>query len=60
MRNVERRQSLQAELLNLGYPWPDYLNDKSLPWLEAEIRAIKPAAAAAGRHDGRPPPALDI
>jgi hypothetical protein len=51
MSNAERRQSLRDQLLNLGYPWPDYLEDKSLSWLEAEIRAIKPPAVETGRND---------
>lgn len=41
MPNPERRQTLKAELLSLGYPWPEHLEDKSLEWLEAEIKAIK-------------------
>jgi hypothetical protein len=46
MADAERMQSLKAELVKLDYPWPDYLEDKDLSWLEAEIRAIKPAATA--------------
>lgn len=42
MPNAEREQLLKGELLDLDYPWPHYLEDKSLSWLEAEIRAIKP------------------
>jgi len=41
------KKSLQAELLSLGFPWPDYLEDKSISWLEAEIRAIKPVGGNA-------------
>ena len=33
-----------AKLISLGYPWPDNLEAKSIAWLEAEIRAITPAA----------------
>jgi hypothetical protein len=40
--DVERRRFLKGELLNLDYPWPDYLDDKSVSWLEAELRVIKP------------------
>jgi hypothetical protein len=35
---------LRAELISLGYPWPQSLDDKSIAWLEDEIRAITPAA----------------
>jgi hypothetical protein len=47
MSDAERKQSLKAELLALGYPWPDHLEDKSKSWLEAEIRAIRPIDAGA-------------
>jgi hypothetical protein len=40
--DAELKKSLQAELLSLGYPWPDNLEDKSISWLEVEIRAIQP------------------
>jgi len=33
---------LKAKLLSFGYPWPDNLEDKSIAWLEAEIRATSP------------------
>jgi hypothetical protein len=49
--DVQLKKSLQAELLGLGYPWPDNLEGRSISWLEAEIRAIKPVdgkAANAG------------
>jgi hypothetical protein len=51
MRNAERRQSLKDQLVNLDYPWPDYLEDKSVSWLEAEIRAIKPPTVRTGSND---------
>jgi hypothetical protein len=51
MGSAERRQSLKDQLLQLDYPWPEYLEDKSLSWLEAEIRAIKPPAARTSRND---------
>ena len=35
---------LKAKLISLGYPWPENLEAKSIAWLEAEIRAITPAA----------------
>jgi len=35
---------LRAKLVSLGYPWPQSLDDKSIAWLEGEIRAITPAA----------------
>ncbi len=35
---------LKAKLVSLGYPWPENLEAKSIAWLEAEIRAITPAA----------------
>jgi hypothetical protein len=35
---------LKAKLISLGYPWPQNLDDKSIAWLEIEIRAITPAA----------------
>jgi hypothetical protein len=35
---------LKAKLISLGYPWPQNLDTKSIAWLEAEIRAITPAA----------------
>jgi hypothetical protein len=41
--DVERRRFLKSELLNLDYPWPAYLDDKCVSWLEAEIAALKPA-----------------
>jgi hypothetical protein len=51
MSRDERRQLLKDQLLNLGYPWPDHLEDKNLSWLEAEIRALKPPAAGKGSND---------
>jgi hypothetical protein len=33
------KASLKAKLLSLGYPWPDYLEDKSIAWLKTEIAA---------------------
>jgi hypothetical protein len=40
----------KAKLIALGYPWPEHLEDKSLSWLEQEIRdpAPKPNREAAG------------
>jgi hypothetical protein len=35
---------LKEKLISLGYPWPENLEAKSIAWLEAEIRAITPAA----------------
>jgi hypothetical protein len=35
---------LKSKLVSLGYIWPENLEAKSLAWLEAEIRAIAPAA----------------
>ena len=35
---------LKEKLITLGYPWPENLEAKSIAWLEAEIRAITPAA----------------
>ncbi len=35
---------LKAKLITLGYPWPEDPEAKSIAWLEAEIRAIAPAA----------------
>jgi hypothetical protein len=37
-------QYLKAKLISLGYPWPENLEAKSIAWLEAETRAITPAA----------------
>jgi hypothetical protein len=51
MSKTERRQLLKDQLLNLGYPWPDHLEDKSLSWLEAEIRALQPPAVGTGGND---------
>jgi hypothetical protein len=47
MPDTGPKQSLKAELVTLGYPWPDHLEGKSKAWLEAEIRAIKPVDARA-------------
>jgi hypothetical protein len=35
---------LRAKLISVGYPWPENLEAKSIDWLEAEMRAIAPAA----------------
>jgi uncharacterized protein YjhX (UPF0386 family) len=40
---------LKARLVSLGYPWPQSLDDKSIAWLEAEIRAIS-TAGGSGWH----------
>jgi hypothetical protein len=32
----------KAKLIALGYPWPENLNDKSLEWLDTEIRVMTP------------------
>lgn len=32
----------KAKLIALGYPWPENLDDKSLFWLDTEIRAMTP------------------
>jgi hypothetical protein len=32
----------KAELLALGYPWPDKLDGKRLSWLDAEIKSMTP------------------
>jgi hypothetical protein len=32
----------KAELLTLGYPWPDSLAGKRLSWLDAEIQSMTP------------------
>jgi hypothetical protein len=45
MSDADRIPSLKAELVTLGYPWPDHLEGKSKAWLEAEIRAIRPMDA---------------
>ena len=55
MSDAERKQSLKAELLALGYPWPDHLEDKSKSWLEAEIRGIRPIAKAANDRSTQTP-----
>jgi hypothetical protein len=34
-------EALKAQLLSLGYPWPENLEGKSIRWLEAEIGALK-------------------
>jgi predicted DNA-binding transcriptional regulator AlpA len=34
------QEALKAQLLSLGYPWPENLEGKSTRWLEAEIRAL--------------------
>jgi hypothetical protein len=47
MSDAERKRSLKAELVTLGYPWPDHLEDKSKSWLEAELRVIRPVDAKA-------------
>jgi hypothetical protein len=47
MPDLDRKQFLKVELLNLGYPWPDHLEGKSKAWLEAEIRTIRPVDASA-------------
>jgi hypothetical protein len=54
--DAERRQSLVAELLSLDFPWPDYLENKSLSWLDAELRALKSLALTPGRDDTSPWP----
>jgi hypothetical protein len=50
MSDAERKQSLKAELVTLGYPWPDHLEGKSKAWLEAEIRALRPMDAKAANQ----------
>jgi hypothetical protein len=35
------KEALKAQLLSLGYPWPENLEGKSMRWLEAELRAIR-------------------
>jgi hypothetical protein len=35
-------KAMKAKLIALGYPWPEYLNDKTLEWLDSEIRAMTP------------------
>jgi hypothetical protein len=52
--DVERRQSLLAELVRLDFPWPDYLEDKSLSWLDAEVRALKSPALTPVHDDTSP------
>jgi hypothetical protein len=56
MSDAESEQSLKAQLLTLGYPWPEHLEDKSKSWLEAEIRVMSPrdARAANDRSAQRP------
>jgi hypothetical protein len=44
----ERSKALSAELLDLGNPWPKFLEDKSIAWLETEIDTMK-------RRDARAP-----
>ena len=41
---AQKMDSKKAELLALGYPWSDYLDDKPPEWLEAEIKAISSTA----------------
>ena len=36
------KEALKAQLLSLGYPWPENLEGKSVQWLEAELTAIRP------------------
>jgi hypothetical protein len=36
------KKAKKAELIALGYPWPENLDDKSLFWLDTEIRAMTP------------------
>jgi hypothetical protein len=56
MSDDESKQSLKAQLVTLGYPWPDHLEDKSKAWLEAEIRAIRPRdVRAANDRSARTP-----
>jgi predicted DNA-binding transcriptional regulator AlpA len=45
----EFAKALKAELLSLGYPWPKYLENKSIAWLETEIDTMKRRDA----HDPR-------
>jgi len=37
-------EAKNAKLIALGYPWPENLNDKSLEWLDTEIRETTPTA----------------
>ena len=46
-------EALKAQLLSLGYPWPENLEGKSIRWLEAEIGALK--AGTEKPEDDRPP-----
>jgi hypothetical protein len=41
----------KAKLRALGYPWPEYLDDKSLFWLDTEIRAMTPKPVPELRAD---------
>jgi hypothetical protein len=36
--------STKAKLIALGYPWPENLENKSLSWLQEEIRDIAPTS----------------
>jgi hypothetical protein len=42
MRHPPKTDALKTRLLQLGYPWPENLDDKGVEWLETEIEAIKP------------------
>jgi hypothetical protein len=39
---MKAKKAKKAELVALGYPWPENLDDKSLAWLDTEIRAMTP------------------
>jgi hypothetical protein len=41
----------KAELIALGYPWPEYLDDKGLLWLDSEIAAMVAKAPAYPKGD---------
>lgn len=37
-------ECLKKKLIRLGHPWPEYLETKTVDWLETEIRTIKRTA----------------
>jgi hypothetical protein len=41
----------KAKLIALGYPWPEYLDDKGLVWLDSEIAAIAAKSPADPKGD---------
>jgi hypothetical protein len=45
-QNRAAKEAKKAELIALGYPWPDSLDDKSVSWLVAEIVATAPVKAS--------------